>query len=165
MLGPCQYDRTIVAIEKSSLLCYYTILQFPTNTTLAISPYYIIVFSTLCVCTLSNVVFSSVDSLLNMGVYGNHAVVEIRVLAHQDLWIPCHGNENRVNTAAQWRCEDVADLQSNQESKCYDDCRIAAVSVVRRRSEDEVEVSQQGAGVSNEGRSHGQNGSDQTFVD
>ena len=49
-----------------------------------------------------------VDGLLDLWVHSYHAVVEVRVLAHEDIGVPRHGNKNRVDTAAQRRREDFA---------------------------------------------------------
>jgi hypothetical protein len=57
-------------------------------------------------------------------------------------------NENSVDTAAERGCEDIGDLQTNQECECNDNGCVLAVAVVRRRGEDQVQVSQESAQVS-----------------
>jgi hypothetical protein len=41
----------------------------------------------------------SMDRLLHVGVNRNHTMVQVRMLPHQDLWIPSHGNKNGINAA------------------------------------------------------------------
>ena len=72
------------------------------------------------------------------------------MVSHQHLRIPCTRHHEGLHAAAQWRREDVADLQADQEGEGDDDDREAAVSVVLRIGELEVEVGEQGAGVGNE---------------
>lgn len=52
--------------------------------------------------------FLRVNRLLDLWVHGDHSMVEIRVLPHENLGIPCHGNKDGVNATAQRSGEDVA---------------------------------------------------------
>jgi hypothetical protein len=64
------------------------------------------------------------------------------------LRVECCSNENSVDTAAERGCEDIGDLQTNQECECNDNGCVLAVAVVRRRGEDQVQVGQESAQVS-----------------
>lgn len=52
----------------------------------------------------------SVDCLLNLGVNSYHLVVEIRVVAHENLGVPGRSDKDGVNTTADGRGKYVADL-------------------------------------------------------
>lgn len=103
--------------------------------------------------------------LLHVWVHSDHAGVEIRMLAHECLWVPSGGNEERVDPARQRDGEALRNLQANQERIRDNDRGEVAVGVVRGFREDEVQIREQGAGVSHEGRAHGEDGPDEALVD
>lgn len=92
------------------------------------------------------------DGLLNMRICRHHFGVQIRVFCDHDLRVECCSNENSVDTAADRGGENIGDLQTNQECERNDNGCVLAVAVVRRRGEDQVQVSQESAQVS-DGRS------------
>ena len=56
---------------------------------------------------------SSVNSLLYMRIYCNHAVVEIPVFPHEYLRVPGHGNKDRIDSAGKGSSKNVANLKAN----------------------------------------------------
>lgn len=70
------------------------------------------------------------------------------MFSDHDLRVECCRNKNSVDTAAERGCEDVGDLQTNQECECNDNGCVLAVAVVRRRGEDQVQVGQESAEIS-----------------
>lgn len=105
------------------------------------------------------------DGLLDVGVNADHLVVELRVVAHQHLGVPSRCDEDSVNAARDGGREDVGNLQANEEGKCNNDGRVAASLIIRRVGEDQVEVSEEGTGVANEGGAEREDGADETFLD
>lgn len=75
-----------------------------------------------------------------MRVHLDHVLVQLRVLAHHNLGIPCSSHKDGLDTTLQRRGEAVGDLQTDEESIGDDDGSESAVGVVGRVSEDEVEV-------------------------
>jgi hypothetical protein len=59
----------------------------------------------------------------------------------------------------------LTNLEAYQESESHYNRSVGALRVVGGRREDEVEVSQERAGIGDEGSSHGKHRSDQTLVD
>lgn len=88
------------------------------------------------------------NGLLNMRICRHHLGVQVRVFCDHYLRVECCSNENSVDTAAERGCEDIGDLQTNQECKRNDNGGVFAVAVVRRRGEDQVQVGQESAQVS-----------------
>lgn len=86
----------------------------------------------------------SVNSLLHLRVDLNHLLVELRVLAHENLGIPSGGDEDGVDAARQRRREAVGDLQADEEGVGNDDGGESAVGVVGWVGEDEVEECEAG---------------------
>lgn len=82
----------------------------------------------------------SVNSLLHVRVNLDHVLVQLRVLAHHDLRIPCGSHENGLDTTLQRCGEAVGDLKTNEEGIGDDDRSESAVGVVGWVGEDEVEV-------------------------
>lgn len=78
--------------------------------------------------------------ILNMRVYLHHLGVKLRMLAHHYRWIKSSGYEDGVDATRQRRCEDVADLESNEKGKCDDYRGKITVVVVGWFGEDQVEV-------------------------
>lgn len=64
------------------------------------------------------------NGLLDVRINADHAGVEVWVIAHQHLWIPRAGDEDGVDAAAEWGCEDVADLQADEEGEGDNDWRV-----------------------------------------
>lgn len=58
-------------------------------------------------------------------------MVKIRVISNHNLGIPRHSDKDGIDTAAEGRGEDVADLQANEEGKGADDNSEASGRVVR----------------------------------
>lgn len=54
-----------------------------------------------------------VNHLLHFGIYPDHPLVKVRMIPHQDIRIPRSSNKNSIDAAANWRHEDLADLESN----------------------------------------------------
>ena len=97
------------------------------------------------------------DHLLYFGVDAHHSGVEIGMIAHQDLWVPSRCNEYRIHAATDWRHEDLADLQSNQEGEGHDYRCVFAAVVVLWLGELEVKESEQSTEIGDESGAHGQN--------
>lgn len=57
------------------------------------------------------------DGLLQVWVHLYHLVVQVVVVAHQDLGVPSHGHKNGVDAGAERRGEEVAYLQTDKERK------------------------------------------------
>lgn len=106
----------------------------------------------------------SMNSLLYVRVDADHAGVEVRMIAHQHLWIPGASDKDCVNAAAERSRKDVADLQANEEGKSDNNRRVCAILVVGGRSEDEVEIGKEGTCVSDECSTHTENGADQALI-
>ena len=103
--------------------------------------------------------------LLYFRICAHHPAVDICMVAHQYLWIPRRSHKNRINTAANRRHEDLADLQTDQECKRHDHRRVGAASVVGWVCELQVKVRKESTEVTNECRAHGQDRSDQAIID
>ena len=80
------------------------------------------------------------NRLLHLRIDLHHLLVQLRVLAHEDLGIPRGGDEDGVDATGQRHGEAVGDLQADEEGLGDDDGRELAVGVVARVREDEVEV-------------------------
>lgn len=78
------------------------------------------------------------NRLLNLREYLDHLLVQVRVVGDHDLGVPCHSDKDGINTTAEWRGEDVADLQANEKGKGADDHGEASGRVVRGFREFEV---------------------------
>lgn len=83
----------------------------------------------------------------------------------QSLWVPGHGNKDRVNAARQRNSEAVRDLKTDQEGVRNDDGCKVAITIVGWVGEDEVEVGHQCAHEGDKGGAHCEDWSDQALVD
>lgn len=83
----------------------------------------------------------SVNRSLHMRVYCHKPCIQIRMLVHHDSGVECCCNEDGVDAARNGCDKDLTDLQTNQESECYNNRREATISVVFGIGEDQVEVS------------------------
>jgi len=81
-----------------------------------------------------------VNSLLDMRVHLDHVLVQLWVLAHHNLRIPCGGHEDGLNTTLQRCGEAVGDLETNEEGVGNHNRSEGAVAVVGRVGKDKVEV-------------------------
>jgi len=90
------------------------------------------------------------NSLLHMRIHGNQLAIQLSVLLNHDLRIKSRRHENSIDTTTDWRSEDLADLQTDEEGVGNDDGREVAVGVVAWLGENEVEVGEQGASVADE---------------
>ena len=96
--------------------------------------------------------------LLHLGVNSNNPSIEIRVLPHHHITIPRHCHENRVNSTAQRRHENLAYLQPDQEAECKHNGRECPAFVVGWVGELEVEEGEEGTEIGDEGGAHGEDG-------
>lgn len=115
--------------------------------------------------TQSNRTRSSVNSLLNVRVDCDHALVQIREILHQHLCIKGHGDEKGGHTTLDRDEEDVGNLETDEEGKCHDDSGKGVARVVLRLGEGDVEVGEERAEVGNGNGTHGEDGVDEAFVD
>ena len=107
---------------------------------------------------------SSVDSLLDVRVDCNHALVQLWMLADENLRVPCHRDEKGVDAAGQRSREAVCDLEADEESVSYNDRRKVSVRVVSWGGEVNVKVSEESAGVGYECAAHGKDRTDKALV-
>ena len=105
------------------------------------------------------------DLLCYLGVYGDHASVEVGVIAHEDLWIPGSGDEEGGDAAFERGQEDVGNLEADYEAEGQDDGGVAATFVVHWLGVDEVQVGEEGTDVTDQGSAHGEDGIDETGID
>ena len=105
------------------------------------------------------------DGLRHVRVNGNQVLVQLSMLLDHDLRVKGRRDKDSVDTAADGCGEDLADLQTNQEGIGHDDRGKVAVGVVAWLSEDQVQVSEKGAGIADEGSAHCQYRTNQAFVD
>lgn len=103
--------------------------------------------------------------LLHMRVHRHHLRVQIWMVPHQDLRIPSTCDKDGIDTAAERRGEDVADLQANEEGEGENNRRVRAITVVLGRREDQVAVGHESAGVTDEHGADGEDRTDKAFVD
>ena len=89
----------------------------------------------------------SMNHLLNLWISAHHPGVEVRMIAHQHIWIPCCGYKDRVDTAANGCQEDLAYLKADQKGKRHDDRGESSAGVVGRVGELQVQEGEQGAEV------------------
>lgn len=84
----------------------------------------------------------------------DHLAVEIRMIPDHDLWIPAHGDKDRIHAARDGSEEDLADLQANDERKGHNDwCKLAAL-IVSRVCKFEVQIGQQCTEIRDEHGAH-----------
>lgn len=88
---------------------------------------------------------SRMNHLLHFRIHVHHASIEIRVIAHQDIRVPCGSDKEGVYPAADWCHEDLADLKSDEEGESQYDGGESASLVVARLGEFEIEVGQESA--------------------
>lgn len=94
----------------------------------------------------------------------DHSVIEVRVVAHHNLWIPSHCDEDSVHAAPNWRQQDLADLQADNEGESHNHCREIPTTVVCRVGELQVQVGEQRTEVGNEDGAHGQHRADEAVL-
>src|SRR5262245_58555765 len=94
------------------------------------------------------------NGLLHMRIHLYHAVVQVRVVPHQNLRIPGRSHKDGVDAAAQGRGEDVADLQADKEGKGDDNGRVCPRAVIRRVGEDHVDVCKKRTCICDESSAH-----------
>ena len=99
--------------------------------------------------------FSCMNHLLNLWIHTNHPLIKIRMVPHQNIRIPRSGNENCIHPTPDWGQKNLAHLQSNEECKGKNNGCESAAGVVGRGGELEVEESEQGTEVGDEGGAHG----------
>ena len=95
------------------------------------------------------------NSLLNMRINLNHALIQIREIVNQHFGIKRHGHKERAHAALDRHQEDISDLETDEESKGHDDGGEGAAGVVGWRGEGEVEVGEEGGHVGDEDGAHG----------
>ena len=105
------------------------------------------------------------DHLLHLRVNPDHPVIEIRMIPHQHVRVPCSSNKYCVDAASDWRHEYLADLQSDQERESHNDGRKSTSVVVSWFGELQVEIGQESAEVRYESTAHREYGPDQTVID
>ena len=96
------------------------------------------------------------DHLLHFRVDAHHLGVEIGMISHQDLWVPSRCDEYRIHAATDWRHENLADLQPNQEREGHNYRCVFAAVVVLWLGELEVKKREQSAEIGDERGAHGQ---------
>lgn len=84
--------------------------------------------------------------LLHVRVHLNHLVVQVVVVAHQDLWVPGHGHEDGVDAGAERCSEEVAYLQADKKRKGNNDHCEVPTRVVRRVGESKPQEGHQRSG-------------------
>jgi len=77
---------------------------------------------------------------LNMRIYSHQPTPKIRILIDQNLRIKCHRHEERCHATLDRHQEHIANLQADQECKCHHHRGKAAVLVIGRMREGDVEV-------------------------
>lgn len=102
--------------------------------------------------------------LLHMRIDVYHLLIQVRMLGHHNLRVPGCCDEDSVDTTADRRGEDIADLQSDEEGKRHHDRGIRSRRVVGRVRVDHVQIREQGARVRDKGRSHGKHRADEALV-
>lgn len=58
---------------------------------------------------------SGMDHLLHLRVDPDHPLVQIGMIPHQNVWIPCRSHKDCVHATPNGRHEDLTNLQPNQE--------------------------------------------------
>lgn len=104
------------------------------------------------------------DCLLNLRVKLHQLVVDIRVVIDHDLRIPSHSDEDSLNTTTNGSHEDLADLQTNQESESHDDGGEVTIPVVGGVGELQIEIGQQRTDIGDKSRTHSQNRTHETVL-
>lgn len=92
-------------------------------------------------------------------------VVQVIVIAHKNIWIPCHCHKDGVDAGAKRCREEIADLQTNEKGECNNDHSEISVRVVRRVSELKPQEGHQRSCKPNEDSTKGEDRSDQAVVD
>lgn len=95
------------------------------------------------------------NHLLNPRIHANHSIIKIRMVAHEDVGIPRSSHEDGIDSAPNWRHEDLADLEPDKEGKCHDDGGELAAFIICRVGELQIEEGEEGAEVSYKGGAHG----------
>ena len=111
---------------------------------------------------LLNVRIRPDHTLVQLGVFTDLPKVSRHVMTrsiytnpYHDFRIECRSNKDGINATGYRSDEDLANLQSDEESKSYDDRGEFSVRVVCWVGEDEVEVSEKCARICDKGRAHG----------
>lgn len=86
------------------------------------------------------------------------------MVSEHNLRGPARGNEGGVDTTRQGCREDVRNLETDQEGEGDDERRVFALLVVRRIGEEQVQVSEKGAGVCYEEGTESQDWSNQAVL-
>ena len=107
---------------------------------------------------------SSPDHLLNPRIHSDHLAVNFRVFPGQHLGIPRHGNKYGLDATGKGGGEDVGNLKADEKCKGENDRRKVSVGVVWWVGEEEVEVGKEGAGVSDEQGTKGENGANKAIL-
>ena len=97
---------------------------------------------------------SNVNHLLNLGINADHPCVKIRVISHQDIWIPCCGYENGIDATTDWGHENLAYLKANKEREGHDNGGEFAAFIVGWIRELKIEKGKEGAKVGYKCGSH-----------
>lgn len=101
---------------------------------------------------------------LHLGIYPDHLAVDLRVVAPHDLRVPARSDKDGIDAAGDWGSKDVGNLEADEEGESDDDGRVLAIVIVRRVGEEEVQIAQESAGVSDENGAKGQHGANETFL-
>lgn len=73
--------------------------------------------------------------LLQVRVYLHHLVVQVIMIVHKDIGIPCNCHENGIDTGTERCSEEVAYLQTDEKGESDNDHGEVAVRVVWRVGE------------------------------
>ena len=108
--------------------------------------------------------YLSMNHLLYLRVHASNSIVEIWMIFHHDIRIPRHCNENRINPTPNRRHEYLTNLQANQKTECHHYRGESAAIVVPWFGELEIKIGEQSTEITDEGSSHGQDGTDKTVI-
>lgn len=102
--------------------------------------------------------------LLHFRIHRHHFGVEIWMVSHQNVRVPCRCDKNGVHAAADRRQENLAHLKSDEEGKRQDDSSITATLIVSRACKLEIEKGKQSAKIANESRAHREHRTNEAIV-
>lgn len=109
--------------------------------------------------------FSTIaNDVLHFGIDPDHFGIDLGVIARQNLWIPAGRDEDGVDTAGQGGGKDVGDLEAHEERKCHDDRGIGSVVVVRGVGEEQIEIREESADITDEKGTEGENRANEAFL-
>ena len=80
------------------------------------------------------------NHFLHLGIDTHHAIIEVRMIAHQNVRVPCSRHEQGIDTATDRRHEYLTDLQSDEEGESHDYRGESAALVVTGFCELEIQV-------------------------